>query len=138
MSSDYICFKIGSVARRIQRYYNGKYADLGITAAQSFVLFSLLRNQGQNIKSIAEDVDLDSSAITGLVDRLEKESLVVRRIDPEDRRAFHIYLTSKGELIARKAHEIAEATNQHLRSIGSPEQQEFLDSFLDGMEDYLS
>lgn len=138
MDSQLLCFKLGSATRKIQRYYNSKYAELGITVAQSFVLFSLISDNGQNIKHIAQDVDLDSSAITGLIDRLEKEKLVERRPEPEDRRAFCIFLTSKGEDIAKKAQEIARETNEKLNSFATRDQQEFLNSYLDSMDKILN
>jgi MarR family 2-MHQ and catechol resistance regulon transcriptional repressor len=34
--------------------------------------------------------------ITGLVERLEKEGLVVRRDDPSDKRVFRVCLTNRG------------------------------------------
>lgn len=137
MGSDRLCFKLGSATRKIQKYYNSKYSELGITAAQSFVLFSLLRKDGQNFKDIAEDVNLDSSAITGLVDRLEKEQLVKRVVDPDDRRAFCIYLTDRGRQIAEKANIIADQTNKKLRSFGNKEQQDFLENFLVSIDKLL-
>ncbi|MGI6412352.1 MAG: MarR family winged helix-turn-helix transcriptional regulator [Syntrophomonadaceae bacterium] len=137
MSSDRLCFKLGLAARKLQKYYNHQYSALGITAAQSLVLFSLLRKDGQNFKDIAEEVKLDSSAITGLVDRLEKIELVRRGVDPNDRRAICIYLTNQGRDIAERAIKIADKTNQKLRSRGNKEQQAFLENFLDNIGELL-
>jgi DNA-binding MarR family transcriptional regulator len=94
--TDYICFKVGSAARKIQRYYNSKLAEHGITIGQSFILLSLRERDGQNVKELAGKLAIDSSAITGLVDRLEKADLVERRADERDRRALRIHLTEKG------------------------------------------
>lgn len=113
---DFLCFKLGSAARKIQKYYNNRFAEFGITIAQSFILFALLENNGLNVKSLAELLDLDSSAITGLVDRLEKEKLVERRVDLRDRRAFRIHLTRKGKSLAEKVFPIAVEYNEKLKT----------------------
>lgn len=93
--TEYICFKVGAAARKIQRYYNSRLSEHGITIGQSFILLSLNERDGQNVKELAEKLAIDSSAITGLVDRLEKEDLVERRADERDRRALRIHLTEK-------------------------------------------
>ena len=127
---DLICFKLGSATRRIQKYYNNRYGEYGITIAQSFILFSLLESDGLNIKNLAERLNIDSSAITGLVDRLEKESLVERRVDAKDRRSFSIFLTNKGGNLAETVLPIAVEFNEKLKINLGEEQEEFLKTFL--------
>ena len=39
---------------------------------------------------------LDSATITGVIDRLERDGLIRRRSDPEDRRVHRIFLTKAG------------------------------------------
>lgn len=112
--NDFVCFRLGSLSRRIIRYYNGRFAELGITLGQSFVLFSLLKHDGSSVKDIATAVQLDSPAVTGLVDRLIKEGLVERQEDPEDRRSIQVYLTANGRQIANEAFVIAQEFNQHM------------------------
>lgn len=45
------------------------------------------------------------STLTALVDRLERRKLVVRRLNPRDRRSWLIELTSRGSALAVKLHE---------------------------------
>ena len=127
---DFICFKLGSATRKIQKYYNNRYGEYGITIAQSFILFSLLESDGLSIKNLAERLNIDSSAITGLVDRLEKESLVERRVDPKDRRSFSIFLTNKGKNLAETVLPIAVEFNEKLKTNLGEEQEESLKTFL--------
>jgi len=132
--TDFLCFKIGSATRKIQKYYNSKYADYGITIAQSFILFSLLENNGSLIKELAERLNLDSSAITGLVDRLEKENLVKRQVDSEDRRAFRILLTEKGKKLAETVFPIAQDFNDKIISNLSKKERDMFISLLTKIE----
>lgn len=132
--TEFLCFKIGSAARKIQKYYNARYAEHGITIAQSFILFSLLENNGLYIKNLAERLNLDSSAITGLVDRLEKENLVKREVDPEDRRAFRIFLTEKGKILAETVFPVAEEFNEKLMSDLKKNERDALDTLIAKIE----
>ena len=93
--TEFWCFRLNVLSRKISRKYNSKCLEYGITAPQSFVLFDLLDHEGSNVKDIAARVQLDSSAVTGVIDRLYKEELVKREEDPNDRRSLNIYLTAK-------------------------------------------
>ncbi|MCL6478997.1 MAG: MarR family transcriptional regulator [Peptococcaceae bacterium] len=135
--TEFLCFKIGAAARKIYKYYNAEFAQYGITIAQSFIIFSLLENNGQNIKNLADRLNLDSSAITGLVDRLEKENLVERQVDPEDRRAFRVLLTEKGKGLAEKIFPVAEEFNEKLKTGLTKEEQEALASFVGKVDEFL-
>lgn len=119
-----MCFKLGCSLRKLQRLYNAVCAEYGITYAQSFILFALLENDGLNIKSLAETLDIDSSAITGLVDRLEKEKLVARQVDSEDRRALRVFLTGKGRKLAETFFPVAVQFNQQLKAGLRKEEEE--------------
>lgn len=136
--TDYLCFRLGAAARKIQRYYNAKLGEYGITIGQSFILLSLLERDGRNVKELAERLLIDSSAITGLVDRLEKEELVERRPDERDRRALRIHLTPKGALLARELEPTADEVNRSLGNGLSPSEMQALDKFfrmVDGIDD---
>lgn len=101
--TNYYCFRLGALTRRIINYCNNRLKDLGITLSQSFVLLSLLEQDGSSVKAIASALQLDSPAVTGLVDRLAKQGLVSRREDPNDRRSTLVFLTQEGRKIAEEA-----------------------------------
>ena len=126
----FLCFELGLAARKIYRYYNNRYAQHGITVPQSFILFALQEQDGQNVKDLASRLSLDSPAITGLLDRLEKENLVERRNDPEDRRALRVFLTGKGRDLAGEIYKIAAAFNEELNSAFNDDQKRVLKKLL--------
>lgn len=45
---------------------------------------------------LSKKLSVSRANITGLIERLEKEDLVIRRDDPSDKRAFRVYLTDRG------------------------------------------
>jgi len=119
--NDFLCFRLGALTRRIARYYTSRFAEMGITLGQAFVLFSLLAHDGSSVKEIAAAVKLDSPSVTGLVDRLAKEGLVERREDPNDRRSTQVWLTLRGRQTAEQALVIAQELDRHMSGDGDGE-----------------
>jgi len=113
--TEFWCFRLAALARKISRAYNSLCHKYGVTAVQSFVLFDLLEHDGSSVKDIASRIKLDSPAVTGIIDRLLKEKLVERKEDPTDRRSLQIYLTSKGRGLAEDLLPITENFSQHLK-----------------------
>jgi DNA-binding MarR family transcriptional regulator len=58
---------------------------------------------GIRMKDMAKNTSLSTSGITALVDRLERQGLMQRNPDPDDRRATRITLTDEGRERARQA-----------------------------------
>ncbi|MBF7084185.1 MarR family transcriptional regulator [Desulfallas sp. Bu1-1] len=133
---EYICFQVGIAARVLQKYYNAKYSDYGLTLAQSFILLALYEKDGLGVKGLAEYLFLDSSAVTGLIDRMEKEDLLKRRVDPEDRRAFQISLTQKGRNLAEQILPISKDLNESMKLALNKEEWNGLMSFVKKIQEY--
>jgi MarR family transcriptional regulator, organic hydroperoxide resistance regulator len=76
-----------------------RQADL--TGPQLTVL-KLLEGVGDlSLSELSERIRAQNSTVTGIIDRMERESLVVRTRSTEDRRVVKIRLTDKGAKIAR-------------------------------------
>jgi DNA-binding MarR family transcriptional regulator len=133
---DFICFQMGTAARTLQKYYNTKFASYGITLAQSWILFALYLKDGLGVKGLAEQLGIDSSAITGLMDRMEKEELLIKRVDPSDRRAFQISLTEKGRKLAEEVFPIADRLNESMKAALENSEWNAFMSFVQKVEDY--
>jgi DNA-binding MarR family transcriptional regulator len=71
-----------------------------------------------NQAAMAEELDLDRTIMTYLVDGLEGEGLVTRTPDPGDRRARQVSLTRKGEaLLAEFTQRVREVERSVLASL---------------------
>ena len=87
------------------------WEELGLTMSQLRVLFMLIAIPGAPAGLVAETLKVRPSTATGVVDRLVKQHLVVRRRDADDRRKVRVYLTERGrevtlEIEARRHHQI--------------------------------
>ncbi|GAU77285.1 MarR family winged helix-turn-helix transcriptional regulator [Fusibacter sp. 3D3] len=70
-----------------------------LTVAQFGVLEALYHKGDMKICELIEKTLSTSGNMTVVIRNLEKEGLVTRQSNPEDRRAFWIQLTSKGETL---------------------------------------
>lgn len=101
-----LCFSLGVAMRRISKMYADALAGHEVTPAQLCLLSCLEASDGQKPRDLAEQVCLDASSLTGLLDRTEKAGLIERRPDPEDRRALQIHLTEQGRKALCGLHEV--------------------------------
>ncbi|SHH22606.1 MarR family winged helix-turn-helix transcriptional regulator [Tepidibacter thalassicus] len=78
--------------------YNNLFAKYGISESKFSVLLLLYHSKdGMALCEIGEKLFVTRANITGLIDRMEKEGLVEKRVNPKDRRSVKAYLTNKGK-----------------------------------------
>lgn len=73
--------------------------SMGLTPAQFDVVSTLGNTSGMGLSALAERTLITKSALTGVIDRLERRGLVERRVPADDRRCFRAVLTSEGERV---------------------------------------
>lgn len=89
----------------------------GLTVTQLNVLMILKYQtpaEGVSQTQLGEMLLVNRSNVTGLVDRMEKAGLVVRRDDPDDRRTKFVRVTSKGAETLLKAEGKYFETMEHI------------------------
>ena len=99
--------------RRLQRWMAAQPQST-VTPAQAGLLFILGRQDGVLMGEAGAALDLGPAGISGLVDRTAAASLVERRADREDGRAWRIWLTPKGRTALAQAKADAAAVNAAL------------------------
>jgi DNA-binding MarR family transcriptional regulator len=100
-------------------------ADL--TGPQLTVLKVLEGVGDLSLSALSERIRAQNSTVTGIIDRMEREGLVVRTRSTEDRRVVHIQLTEKGARIAREiAVEPMEVFRSALESLSAGEMRDLL------------
>ena len=75
---------------------------LGLTLGQPKVLDYLLEYDGAIQKDIASGCYIEPASISSILNGMEKNQLVIRKMNTENRRNFNVYLTDKGREIAEK------------------------------------
>lgn len=92
------------------------------------VLASAVHHAPPNQLTLAQQLGIDRSVLTYLLDDLESAKLIERRPDPADRRARRILLTRSGEAtLARLGKRLAAAERHALRGLDAGEQAQLRD-----------
>lgn len=85
-----------------------KDQNLPITPEQFSVLSHLWQKDGLQQTELALCTNRNRANVTRILDILERESIVERRDDANDRRVFRIYLTDKGKSLKEATAKCAE------------------------------
>lgn len=106
---------------------------IGVSPPQSLILLLLREENMQSMSDLSGKLSIDNSAITGLVDRLEKDGFVAREKNPKDRRGILIRIKQKGIRELKVVDEVVRKTNRDIKA-GFAERQteafrEILSSF---------
>ncbi|MFE5092446.1 MarR family winged helix-turn-helix transcriptional regulator, partial [Streptomyces sp. NPDC056638] len=80
--------------------------------------------------ALAKTLMLSRAGMTNRLDRLEADGLVERRLDPTDRRSFHVALTGRGHKVVDAAVTDHAANESRLLSALTPDERETLDHAL--------
>lgn len=99
--------------------------DGEITLARFDLLANLEREDGQTLAALSRRMLVTAGNLTGLVDRAERDGVVVRRADPKDRRLSRVHLTRRGRaLIAERIPVHTEHVRAALAGLDAPERRE--------------
>jgi MarR family transcriptional regulator, organic hydroperoxide resistance regulator len=85
-------------SRRLTKEMAARY---GLTGPQLTVVKLLEAVGDLSLSSLSAKIHAQNSTVTGIVDRMEREGLVVRTRSASDRRVVHISLTEKGARLAK-------------------------------------
>ncbi|TQV81287.1 MarR family transcriptional regulator [Exilibacterium tricleocarpae] len=103
---------ISRLASLMQEHFNESLQQHDVTWPQWMVLNVLYHRLATTPAQVAANIGIDRSAITRLVDRLEKKGLVQRQHDGLDRRSIRLLLTERG---SRLIHTLNDSANAHQR-----------------------
>ncbi len=84
-----------------------KEKNLPVTPDQFRVLTYLWQKDGLQQSELAICTDRNRANVTRIIDILEREGVVIRRDDPNDRRVFKIFLTDFGKQLKEETAECA-------------------------------
>ena len=118
-----IFFQLAKASQAGVKFWTSRLAGNHVTAAQGMVLGFLRENDQVTSRELGERVMLDSATLTGILDRLEKASLVERKTHPEDRRALSVCLTAQGRQLTEDLIALAETANQDFLTPLTSEEQ---------------
>jgi len=99
--NSFICFNFYSGWREITGFYKD-ILGMDVTPQKVYVLELLEQDKKITMNELSRGMNLDSSAVSTLISRMEKKSLVKRTHGTEDRRTVFVQLTPEGAEIREK------------------------------------
>ncbi|MCF0134503.1 MAG: MarR family transcriptional regulator [Bacteroidaceae bacterium] len=103
----------GKVSSALNRRLNHNFKSGGlphINADKWAVLQNLYKKDGVTQQMLCDNTKYDKPSMTRLIDSLEEQGLVLRRVNKEDKRERRILLTVAGRELEEKASYIANRT----------------------------
>ena len=91
-----IGLQLAHSAKRVGRAFNDALAEVGGSMPMWFILTNLHGDDWRTQHELARAMHIEGPTLTRHLDGLEEEGLVVRRRDPNDRRAVSVELTDAG------------------------------------------
>ncbi len=131
-------FLISKIKQISGRIFNRKLKEYDINdlnTAQGRIIFSLWQKDNVPISELARQTSLGKTTLTGMLDRLEQSSYIVRNVDENDRRKTLIALSGKVKSIEDR-HEAVSKEMTSLFYKGLSEEQ--IDEFENTLRHILS
>jgi MarR family transcriptional regulator for hemolysin len=96
-----------SVNRKLRAVFDAKVRERGLTLSRARALFALSRRDGLNQRELAEEMAIETPTIVRLLDGMEAQGFIERRVEKTDRRAKQIHMTPKGRALAQEIETLA-------------------------------
>src|SRR5262245_4739512 len=103
-----VAFLLAQVGALAAMRFAERLAPLGLTPAQAGLLRAVAAEPGRSQQAVAAQLGLLPSRLVALVDELERDGLVARQRNPDDRRHHALHLTDEGEHCLREIGRIAQ------------------------------
>ena len=137
--SNEILIKIRKIVRSINLESKKIQKEYGVSIPQILSLEFLNRSENYQStqKALRDYLNLNSSTVSGIINRLERKGYIARLPKRADKRTTHIVMTSKGsELLKRTPHLLHEKLSQKLEDVPD-NQYSSINEALDLIVDYL-
>jgi MarR family transcriptional regulator for hemolysin len=117
--------------KAIRAYFEQALAEAGASLATWVVLYGVERGGWDNQRDLANDLRIEGATLTRHLDRMERDGLIVRSRDPDDRRQMRVELTPEGHEVFRRLKSVAQRTGKHAMTGVSADDQTHLRRMLE-------
>jgi DNA-binding MarR family transcriptional regulator len=128
-------FLLAKVHQKGYALFKEQLDQYDLTPQQFALLAFLWLEDDLSQTELSAKTQVDRTTMGGLIDRLEKQELVTRLPNPEDRRAYRIKLTSRGKALEEELCTIARTVTDKFTQSISKEECDTLQRILQKMRD---
>src|SRR2546428_9748990 len=92
---DSLGYQIALLNRLYDRRLQGALGDLGVAPGQFAPLVMLFEQDGLTQAELCRRINVEQPTMANTLDRMERDGLIKRKPDPEDKRRAAIHLTAR-------------------------------------------
>lgn len=129
---------LSTIYRKSQIYINKNLERYKISSSQYLTLLILQRNEGINQEAISKELYLDKATIARAVNKLLNDKYITRKVDPNDHRAYILFLTKKGRNVVPKIRQVLNRTSGIFLTGFSPHEKEMAFKLLKKMHQNMT
>ncbi|MFI6928686.1 MarR family winged helix-turn-helix transcriptional regulator [Nonomuraea spiralis] len=111
-----IGLRLSGTARQVGRAFDDALARAGGSTPAWQVLVSLKSRKLGNQRELAEAMGIQGATLTHHLNTMERDGLLTRRRDPDNRRVHVVELTEEGERLFHRLREVVTAFDRQLRA----------------------
>lgn len=126
-----IAFLTSDVSRLLRKRFDVVSRRFGVTGPQWRMLAALRRTPGVNQGALAQWLEVEAITAGRMIDRLEKSGMVERRADPNDRRAWRLFLTDAATPLLDELYTCATDVFEEAQQGFSPAERDLLLAMLE-------
>lgn len=136
---DCIGFITNKCSKKISDEFNRRLQEYGVTRVQWIAIFYIGKyDNGISQRELSDLMNVKESSMVRLIDRMEKEELVIRKKNDNDRRITSIFLTDKGIILRNKLLPLGEQFQKDATIGISSEELDILKKVLEKMVNNIS
>jgi len=98
---------IAAFSRKLRAGFDALVRERNMTLPRARVFATLNKRDGINQRELADKLELETPTLVRILDTMEGQGFVERRVAGSDRRAKEIYLTESGRVAAGEVEDIA-------------------------------
>ncbi|MGO1305684.1 MarR family winged helix-turn-helix transcriptional regulator [Sphingomonas parapaucimobilis] len=129
-----LALRYSRIYLRFHRLLDRQMAAQGASLARTKMLHFIANNAPVRAADVADWFDLAPRTVTQAIDTMERDSLVVRVPDPDDRRAKRLDITEHGRQVLRQTEPLRRTLIAQAFGLLSDEEIEQFARILDKME----
>lgn len=101
--------------------------EAGLSLPQLGLVLCILHSPGIRVQQVAEMLSVSTPTVSVAVRKMEREGWLRRKMDPKDRRAARLFLSTKAEELAKQVgNSRRKYVNQFMQALTSGEQEQLL------------
>ncbi|MBL4615705.1 MAG: MarR family transcriptional regulator [Magnetovibrio sp.] len=133
-----LTYVVNHISRQLSQALNAELQSHGVAPGQFPVLLCLWEQDGLSQRELYQRVKIEQATMSNTLKRMERDCLIYRETDPEDRRSTRIHLTGMAKNLEAKLTKGAKAVNkvalEGLKKKDRKQAMEWLDLMVENLD----